>query len=242
MSMKKKTWFKLAGLLAVTSVATAAIAADHLDAPAVKMAGMAPADVNDVYSFMDNGKVALVMTVYPAAPSDAKFSDATQYIFHTTSGASFGEAKNTLDIVCTFDTAQAITCLAGEGAGMPALDKASGDASMDAGLESTNKMFTVFAGLRKDPFFFNLAGFKKAVEIVTAAYPNLVKDGAGCPTVDAATSTLLVNQLKTNDQAGPPEDFFKDLNGLAIVLSVEKALVTKGGPIVSVWGSSNMAK
>jgi hypothetical protein len=242
MSMTKKTWLKVAGALAVTSLATMAIAADHLDSPAVKGAET-PSDINDVYSFVDGDSVALVMTVFPGAvAADSKFSDKTQYIFHTTSGESFGETKSTLDIVCTFDAGQMVTCVAGEGAGKPVLDKVSGDAHGDAGLESTNKMFTAFTGLRKDPFFFNLDGFKNAVATVTAAAPNLQKDAAGCPTVDAATSTLLVNQLKSSPTAGPPEDFFAPLNGLAIVLKIKKPLINGGGPILSVWASTNKVK
>jgi len=236
--MTKKTWLKVAGALAVTSLATMAIAADHGDSPAVK--ADPPSDINDVYSFVDGDKVALVMTVYPDAPVDAKFSDKVQYIFHTTSGASFGEAKGTLDIVCTFDAAQMITCLVGDGAGKPVVDKVSGDAKVDAGLESANKMLTVFAGLRKDPFFFNLDGFKDAVATVTAAAPNLPKDAAGCPTVDAATSTVLVQKLKGNPMVGSAaEDHFAALNGLAIVLKVDKTLIASGGPIISIWASTN---
>jgi len=239
MSMIKTTWLKVAGALAITSLATVAIAADHGDSPSTKLDPSA--DINDVYSFVDGEKVALVMTVVPGAVTDSKFSDKIQYIFHTTSGSAFGEAKSTLDIVCTFDAAQMITCMAGAGAGMDVLDMVTGDASKDAGLTSDNKMITVFAGLRKDPFFFNLAGFKKAVETVTTAAPNLQKDPAGCPDVGPATSTLLVNQLKSNELAGPPEDFFGNLNGLAIVLQVDKKLIASTGAIVSVWGSTNTA-
>lgn len=244
--MTKRTWLKVAGALAVTSLATMAIAADHLDSPATK--ADASADINDVYSFMDADKVALVMTVFPAAVSDSKFSDKVQYIFHTTSGGAFGEVKGSLDIVCTFDAAQMITCLAGEGAGKPVLDKVTGDAKVDAGLVSENKMFTVFAGLRKDPFFFNLDGFKDVVATVTAAAGGLPKDAAGCPTLDAATSTVLVNKLKTDPKnpppagGGPPQDFFAPLNGMAIVLQVDKSLIASDGPVISVWGSTNKAK
>jgi hypothetical protein len=236
MSMTKKTWLKVAGSLAVMSLATAAIAADHRDGPGT-LANPA-ADINDVYSFMDGDNVALVMTVLPAAVADSKFSDKVQYVFHTTSGGSFGEAKNTLDIVCTFDAAQMATCVAGEGPDKPVLDKASGNANVDAGIVGENKKMTVFAGLRKDPFYFNLDGFKAAVKLVEMAAGALQFDAAGCPAVDPATSAVLVNQLKTSATAGPPEDFFKDLNTLAIVVKLDKALVTAGGPIVSTWGAT----
>lgn len=240
--MRKNTWLKIAGCLAVTSLASAAIAADHLDSPAVKLA--AQADINDVYSFMDGDQAVLVMTVYPAAPVDAKFSDTTQYIFHTTSGNIFGEKAKTLDIVCTFTKEQMITCMAGEGPAMPALDRATGDAHVDAGLASEAGEMTIYAGLRKDPFYFNLAGFKKAVSVVVGAAGGLVFDATGCPTLDNGTSMALVTQLKSNDMdpPGAPEDFFATLDTLAIIVKVNKTLLTKGGPIVSTWGSTNTIK
>lgn len=235
--MTKKTFLKVAGSLAVMSLATAAIAADHLDSPAVKLD--APADINDLYSFMDGDKVVLIATVFPAAAADSKFSDKIQYIFHTTSGDAFGPEKSTLDIVCTFDAAQMITCKAGAGPDMPVMDMVTGNANVDAGLASTKGMMTVFSGLRKDPFFFNLAGFNKTVETVVGAAAGLMFDAANCPALDMGTSTLLVNQLKSNAMGMPAEDFFATLNGLAIVIKVDKALVTAGGPIVSSWVSTN---
>jgi hypothetical protein len=55
------------------------------------------------------------------------------------------------------------------------------------------------------------------------------------------TSGVLVNMLKTAPDGGPPQDFFAKLNALAIVVSIDKGLVTNGGanPIVSVWASTN---
>src|SRR5207249_2547815 len=38
---------------------------------------------------------------------------------------------------------------------------------------------------------------------------------------------------------GPAVDTFARFNVLAIVLSVSKSVLTQGGPIVSVWGSTN---
>jgi hypothetical protein len=98
----------------------------------------------------------------------------------------------------------------------------------------------VFAGLRADPFFFNLAGFKNAVSTVEGALP-LPADEAGCPQIDGPTGAALRSQLMTAPDGGPAQDFFAPLNGLAIVVSVDKALVTKGGPILSTWASTHKA-
>lgn len=205
--------------------------ADHLDSPAVRMDPAA--DINDVYSFMDGNNVVLVMTVAPAATTASKFSDQIQYVFHTSSGAAFGATTSDVNIICTFDAAQAAQCWAGTDA------YATGNASQPTGIASADGKMKVFAGLRADPFFFNLNGFNATVDTVKAAAGGLVFDEAGCPDVPPGTSAALRDQLKTVSDGGPPVDFFKDLNTLAIVVAIDKSLVTKGGPVMSVWGSTN---
>jgi hypothetical protein len=212
--------------------------ADHQDAPATT--AEPAADINDVYAFLDKPgdaatKVVLAMTVFPAAPAGAKFSDTVQYVLHTSSGAKFGATSSDLNIICQFDAAQKAACWAGPD------EYVTGDASQPAGLTSKSGKFKVFAGLRADPFFFNIAGFKDAVATVDQAAPLLTFNDAGCPTVDGVTSTTLVNKLKGNpDAAAPgPEDFFAKLNGLAIVVELDKSLAAKGGAVMSVWGSTH---
>ena len=210
--------------------------ADHLDAPATK--AEAAADVNDVYAFLDKPgdpatKVVFAMTVFPAAPAGAKFSDPVQYVLHTQSGPKFGATTSDLNIICTFDVAQKASCWAG------ADEYVTGDASAAAGLTSKSGKFTVFAGLRADPFFFNLDGFKNTVSTVEGAAANLAFNSAGCPTIDGNTSAALVGQLSHSPDGGAPVDFFKNLNGLAIVVQLDKATATKGGNIISVWGSTH---
>ncbi len=204
--------------------------ADHLDAPATK--AEAAADINDVYTFTDSTNAVFAMTVSPAAAAGAKFSDAVQYVLHTQSAAAFGGGSNDVNVICTFNAAQVAQCWAGG-------EYATGDASSATGISSASGKLKVFAGLRADPFFFNLAGFKNAVSTVKGAASSLKFD-AGCPQLTGETATVLANQLKTNpDGGGAPEDFFKNLNTLAIVAQIDLALVTKGGPVVSVWASTN---
>src|SRR5262249_9125643 len=138
-----------------------------------------------------------------------------------------------VDVVCTFDAAQKISCWVGD------KDYVTGDASAVAGLTSASGKVKVFAGLRDDPFFFNLDGFKHTVSTVEAAAPTLMFDGAGCPAIDAATSAVLVGQLQHDPNGGPPANFFAGKNVLSIVLSIDKTLLTEGGPIVSMWASTN---
>lgn len=212
--------------------------ADHLDAPAT--IAEPAADINDVYTFLDKPgdaatKVIFAMTVFPAAPAGAKFSDTVQYVLHTQSGPKFGATTSDLNIICTFDAAQIAKCWAG------ADEYVTGDASQATGLTSASGKFKVFAGLRADPFFFNLAGFKHVVETVDTAVAGnqIVFNDSGCPNLETATATFLQNALTTSADGGPPEDFFAKLNGLAIVVQADKSLVTKGGGVISVWASSH---
>ena len=229
-----RSWLKVLGVVTAVAVASTALAADHRDAPAT-LADPA-ADINDVYAWVEGDNLIFVMTVFPAAGADAKFSDKVQYVLNIDSGPAFGMTLNSKKIICTFDVSQTAQCWVG------AEDYVKGDASQAAGITSESSKVQVFAGLRSDPFFFNLDGFKDAVSTVISAAPALAFNEAGCPSLDAATSSVLIDQLQsTNQGADPAVDFFKDLDTLAIVVKVDKTLVTGGDPIVSVWGSTHAA-
>ena len=210
-----------------------AYAADHLDAPATS--ADPTADINDVYTWVEGDKTILAMTLFPAAGAEAKFSDAVQYVFHTASGAAFGAANSSKDVICTFDAAQRISCWIGSD------DYVTGDASDTVGLVSASGKVKAFAGLRDDPFFFNLTGFRETVKIVVGAAAALVFDIAGCPGIDPDTSAALVAQLISDASDLPGSDFFAPLNTLSIVLELDTDLVNDGGPILAVWGATRMA-
>ena len=229
-------------LVLAVAFAPALLAADHTDGP---MASADPAaDITDLFAWTsaDGKSLNLAMDVFPAASATSKFSDAVQYVFHTASRPAFGmPAGARQDIVCTFDSAQRISCWAGS-------SYVTGDASNTAGLASGDGKLRVFAGLRDDPFFFNLDGFKDAVADVkaTAAANGLpAPDAAGCynlgnPGTSGTIANALVKDLThTSHGANPPVDHFAGLNVLAIVLTVDLSIVNQGGPVVSVWGSTN---
>ena len=227
---------RLALAAAVWLLSAPSYAADHQDGPA---ATASPAtDITDVFAWMsaDHSKMYLVMDVFPAAAAAAKFDTNALYVFHTTSKAGLTATTGTpLDVICKFDAAQAIQCwagseyVAGATAGAPT-----------TGIKSASGKLTVWAGLRDDPFFFNLDGFKDMVAAVKSAAPQLLPtvDASGCPKVDAGTSAALVSAL-AHSQGNAPVDHFAGLNVLAIVVSVDAALVTKGGSTVGVWASTN---
>jgi hypothetical protein len=177
----------------------------------------------------DASKVILVMDLTRNADLGSRFSDSVQYVFHTTSRASFGAAPSAdVPVICQFDRDQQVECWAGDEAFV------TGDASGLGGITSSNGKLRVFTGLRNDPFFFNLAGFRQTARTVTEAAPSLGFDAAGCPALDAGTSTALVTQLKSAPDGGPPVDSFANFNVIAIVLEVDKSILTHNGSILSV--------
>ncbi|MES1209542.1 MAG: DUF4331 family protein, partial [Pseudomonadota bacterium] len=182
----------------------------------------------------DKSKVTLVMDVYPNAPSGSKFSDQVLYVFHVNSSAGYGMAQTETKVICGFDTAQAITCWVGAG------EKVTGTASAVAGLTSASGKTKVFAGLRDDPFFFNLTGFKATAADVAAAASSLTFDGTGCPTLDATTAGTLVAQLSHGTAGAAAANDFAGQNVQSIVIEVDTALLTPGGKILGVWASTNM--
>ena len=223
-----------------------ALAADHQDGPAAK--ADPASDITDLFAWMsgDGAKVNLAMDVFPAANASSKFSNTTQYVFHTAAHPAFGTASaSTQDIVCTFDATQKISCWVGS-------TLVRGDASSTNGLVSADGKVKVFAGLRDDPFFFNIDGFKDAAADVHASAGALTTGNAfnssGCPDLSGKPSgsaltyqqILFADLTHTGHGANPPVDHFKGLNVLAIVLQVDKTLILQGGgPLISVWGSTN---
>jgi hypothetical protein len=222
---------------AVWLLSTPSYAADHADGPAATASPAA--DITDVFAWMstDHSKMYLVMDLFPAATAASKFDTNVLYTFHTTSKASILATTGTpLDIICKFDASQAISCWAGS----EFVTGATAGAPL-TGIKSASGKLTVWAGLRDDPFFFNLDGFKTMVATVKGAKAALIPtaDPSGCPKVDAPTSAALVSQLAHNPSGGPPVDHFATLNVIAIVVAIDATLVNGGGPIVGVWASTN---
>jgi hypothetical protein len=199
------------------------------------------ADITDLYAWMspDGARVFLILNVTKGAAADAKFPTNVQYVLHTASrpSAKAPEGARPVDVICTFDAAQAISCWAGG-------DHVTGDASAPAGIASESGRLRVFAGPRNDPFFMNKAGWDVFAEIVHRGNrpSGYTLDGAGCPTITPERSQRALADLTFADERGSTGfDAYASLNVQSIVLSIDKRLLTRDGPIVSVWGSTNRA-
>jgi len=96
------------------------------------------------------------------------------------------------------------------------------------------------AGLRDDPFFFNLDGFNATIADVVAAAPSLIFDSAGCPNVDPTTSAALVTQLASAPDGGVAYDHFALFNVLTLTIQVKTSAVTStGNRVLGVWASTH---
>jgi len=230
----KKLRLIAVAILATLLLSQSSRSADHVDGPAAS--ADPAADITDVFAWMspDAQRVFLVMSLVRNATTASKFSDSVQYVFHTTSRPRFGASPSPeVTLICTFNQAQIIQCWAGND------EYVTGDASNTNGIVSDDGKFRVFAGLRNDAFFFNLAGFRETARTVASAAASLQFDPAGCPQLDAATSAALVTQLRTAPGGGSAVNNFDKFNVLAIVIAIDKSVVTKNGPILSFWGSTN---
>ncbi|HKJ15792.1 MAG TPA: DUF4331 family protein [Xanthomonadales bacterium] len=191
-----------APLLLTAAMASTAFAADHLDAPLVQ--NDPASDINDIYTFVnpnDTDELILVMTVNPIANSATRFSDVVAYRFN------IGNADGEESITCTFTRpdetflSQDVNCIAPGGRSV----------SGAIGATRQNGDMRVYAGLRDDPFFFDLQAFNDTVASQAPAFTD------------------------------PGTDFFAGLNTLAIVVGIDNSVFAPaaGGDIVlSVWGDT----
>ncbi|WP_263415449.1 DUF4331 domain-containing protein [Terriglobus albidus] len=212
----------MAGLF---SVATA-LASDHLDTPTVIKDPAA--DIGDLYAWMspDGRRLNLVMDIVAH-----KFSDRLQYVFHIDSGSRFGATSASAVVVCSFDVANNIECWTDRA------DHVQGNADVETGIESEAHSFTVFAGLRDDPFFNNVKGTRAAYDVAKAALQHGTSvDGAGCPRFDASTSQAILGTWRRTG-GGPASNFLAGWKTSALVVSIDVDTVARGGKLLAVWGS-----
>lgn len=270
----RRSHILLSGVLAFASMLApgAGRAADHADGTPTVLnvsATDASSDITDVFAWTssDGMKVNLVMDVFPNATATTKFSNVIQYVFHTSAKGSLLQATPDLavNVICTFDngSTQNVSCWAVNGTSNKVLEYVNGNASSSSGITSSDGKLKVYAGVRDDPFFFNLSGFKNATRAVArnVGNPLVVSsiDANGCPTLTPFGTSTVLKLLKSNGACqvtdatcGAGVDFFAKAAGgptddqpfsgniLGLVVQVDKSLLTSGAStIVGVWASTN---
>lgn len=212
----------LAAAAMIAVVATAPLssrAADHLDAP--NLASREDADINDVYVFQaaTPGRTAIALTTSPAAGIIGPIDYATNVRYKINVDRN-GNAVEDLAYVVDFSAAsggsQAYTVTRYTGANARSL--AQGvvlGGGMRGAINSLKGDGMVFAGLRADPFFFDLAAFKHVV-------------------LGAANG-----RTGFCDQPGHTGiDFFKDFNTNAIVIEVPNDELSDSDGAIGVWATT----
>ncbi|MGH2417578.1 MAG: DUF4331 family protein [Candidatus Limnocylindria bacterium] len=196
------------------------VGADHLDAPSLGSASnvndqlsvskvRGPLDINDVYAFDGSmgATTVLAVTVNPAVNvlGPRSFQAGAEYRLNVD---RTGDAVADLRYTVTFGDADAAgiqhyTVMLGDRA------VASGFTDDAKGKSQSRDGVRAFAGVRSDPFFFDLLGFLGTVR------------GQG-------TDCLGCN----------PTDFFVALDTLAIVLEVPNAQLGGNGTGIGVWATT----
>jgi hypothetical protein len=231
-SLRAGALLAIAGfVLAVGGAPLLASGADHLDAPA--LGGLTGADatvfaphsdhgdrdINDVYAFQgsDPSRTVLVMTTNPAINLfGGAFGTNVRYVINVDKS---GDAVQDLAYVWTFGPvsggAQDYTVTRYEGANAVSLNSGNeiGSGSTGGtGIGDGKGQAMVFAGVRSDPFFFDLTGF---------------------------VGTLF--KIGTDKLGSGPTDFFANLNTNAVVIEVrDNALGPKDiGVWGATWWNDN---
>lgn len=191
--------------------------ADHLDAPGLTSPeGQATGDINDVYVFQgsDAARTVIAMTTHPAAGaiSPLKYATNVDYVINVDQS---GDAIQDLAYVMRFTGKKkqqdwTLTRYAGDRA--RTLSKGKVVAEGETGtVEKAKGNTKVFAGLRSDPFFFDLAAFRDDV----LAQPQ--------------------GRSFCDQPGGTGVDFFASLNTNGIVIEVPDA---KLGTKIGVWATT----
>ena len=208
-------------------------AADHLDAPTVKTDGRI--DVNDVYVFegQNAGNTVLAMTIDPAAGilSPTSFRPGALYEFKvSTNGDAIPDVAYRIKFGgLNGSGTQALTVHRADGSA----DPASGAGGKSIGHGSSYQTVPlsgggmIWAGLRDDPFFFDLDAFKHfKATLLTGSLADLPG---------------LVDCTRT---APAPTDFFRGFNGMAIVLELPDSAFKPGTahPTIKVWSTVSIVE
>jgi hypothetical protein len=220
---------------ALVSGPGSAAAADHVDAPGLTPpGGNSQLDIADLYAWRaTNGNTVLALTVNGLAKAGQKavFASGVPGV-STTKGVSYwlrvdndGDAVSDVDLQVTF--------------GKPAKNGVqkmtvrrdgkllvSGKTTVPgAQVVKVNEQNGVkaFAGLRDDPFFFDLAGYLDILAALDDDTTNDAKSFVGCK--------------------APRTDFFEGLNVSAIVLELPASLLTADGSTsIGVWAATTVGR
>jgi hypothetical protein len=218
----RKALFAVAGLAliasgAMASVATTVSGADHRDSP-INISNPT-ADINDVYAFRNGNNLVIAISANPLiAPSDnvsrGFFDPAVQFQIHID---RTGDVSDDALVTIRGTTNPARIVIDHPG---PSFEATVTPPQSTTPVITDKDGIKIFAGLRDDPFFFDLTGFQAFIANPTAPARGLRPASAGAPA-----------------------DTFAGLNVFAIVVEVPITAVTGAANAntgtIKVWVSSS---
>ncbi len=218
-------WLALTIFVVAAGVVVRSVWADHEDSPSITEP---QSDITDFYAWMtpDAAKLDMAMSVRESTKVDPRWSATSEYVFHVSSMAAIGGAETETIILCTVAPNKRVQCWT-EG------EYLIGGVSGPEGVVSQDGKLRVWIGARDDAAFVNRAGIGSTLSALDDARTSATLD-QGCPTLDADTSNALLDGLKSGANAHAGGEV------LTMVVEVDKALVNKGGPILSAWASTNV--
>jgi hypothetical protein len=178
-SIKKKLIYAGSlGLVAIaTTLTTVAIASDHHETDTIAMMDL-PADIADTYAWHDGERLTLVLTWdgYRLGGDPANWDDGVLYGFHIDTNA---DNQPDFDIWARFGKKPGAEGETGGDAapaewgvkveGIPGVEEPIIGAVNEVHVDDASGA-QVFAGLRDDPFFFDLEGFNDTLMMGTLMF------------------------------------------------------------------------
>jgi hypothetical protein len=177
-SIKKKLIYAgvLGGAAIASTLATVAIASDHHETDTLAMMDL-PADIADTYAWHDGERLILVLTWdgYRLGGEAANWDDGVLYGFHIDTNA---DNQADFDIHARFGKKAAASGDTGgeemvewgvKVEGIPGVEEPI-IGPINEVLSDDASGAQVFAGLRDDPFFFDLEGFNDTLMTGTVAF------------------------------------------------------------------------
>jgi Domain of unknown function (DUF4331) len=227
------TLVAVAVVAALVSGPSSGRAADHVDAPGLTPpGGNFQLDITDIYAWRGkSGDTVLALNVNGLAKPGAKpvFASGVPSVKKTKRVAYWLRIDNNGDAVSDVDLRITFSKPDKTGAQKLFLDRNGKRLLVGKTTAPGKRIVTVakkngvkaFAGLRDDPFFFDLAGFLDITAALDADTTNDAKSFVGCKS--------------------PRADFFKGLNVSSIVVELPPSLLTaKGSTAVGVWGATTV--
>ena len=208
-------------------------AADHVDAPGLTPpGGNYQLDITDHYAWRaKNGNTVLVTNVNGLSKAGVKpvFASGVPGVARTKGVAYWLRIDNNGDAVSDVDLR--ITFSKPDANGVQTMNVDRNGKALLVGKTTApgKKIVTInkqngiraFAGLRDDPFFFDLAGFLDITAALDADKTNDAKSFVGCK--------------------APRPDFFKGLNVSSIVLELPPSLLTATGSTnIGIWSATTV--